>query len=80
MMCRHNSAEKAWAVGLAVGLLWVIGSAIVTRQIWEPTPIKTALVVTAPAVLIVMVVRYVLQRRGGRDTDERGKPPSDASE
>ncbi|USQ77719.1 hypothetical protein [Ornithinimicrobium cryptoxanthini] len=42
-------------------MLWVIGSAIVTRQIWEPTPIKTALVVTAPAVLIVMVVSYVCQ-------------------
>lgn len=62
------SAPKAWAVGLAVGLLGLIGTAMVTRQLWEPTPIKTALVVTAPAVLIVMVVREVLQRRGGRNT------------
>jgi len=53
---------------------------MVTRQIWEPTPLKTALVVTAPAVLIVFVVRDVLQRRGGRKGVGGSSPHPDVSE
>lgn len=64
------SAPKAWLSSVLLALVWVVGAALVTREFWEPGSIKHTLVGTVPAVLIVMIIRVVLQRRG-RELSER---------
>lgn len=66
------SAPKAWAVSLGVGILWVVGSTLLIREMWETTPMQNALFISTPAVLIVMVLRHVLQLRGRNVSEEIG--------
>lgn len=70
LVCRRGllrpgemSSRSAWLVSVLVGLGWVVGAALVTREVWEPGSIKHTLIGAVPAVLIVLILRDVLQRR-----------------
>lgn len=62
------NARSAWLVSLLVGFLWVVGAALVTRELWGPGSVTHTLVGVAPAVLIVLILRDVLQRRERKAT------------
>lgn len=66
------SARKAWTVSLLVGILWVVGSTLLISEMSELTPMKNGLFVAAPAVLIVMALRNVLQLRSRKAFEENG--------
>lgn len=64
------SAPTAWALGLLAGAVWVVMASQLARGHLQSGTPEFALLVTFPGVVIFLVLRSVLQRRGrGRASD-----------